>query len=72
MKTKYKYISFEKIEDKPKTSVWVCFSKNNYPLGKIKWYQTWRQYCFLPNDLIVLSRGYLDDISDFIKQLKEL
>jgi len=69
VKTKYKYISFEKIEDKPKTSVWVCLSKYNIPLGKIKWYPAWRQYCFLTDDLIVLSKGCLDDISDFIRQL---
>lgn len=72
MKTKYQYISFKLLEHKPKTSVWECVNnRGDYPIGIIKWYPQWRQYCFYPNVATVYSSGCLSDIIDFIKQATE-
>ena len=72
MKTKYKFIHFIKIEDKTKTSVWDCKSnRTNFLLGVIKWYLPWRQYCFYTMGAdVVFNVGCLEDINDFIRQLK--
>ena len=71
MKTKYKFIHFVKIADKPKTSVWSCRNnKSNAELGEIKWYSEWRQYCYLPTIPAVYNVSCFEDINDFIKQLK--
>ncbi len=71
MKTTYQYIHFEKIEDKPKTSVWSCRNNNsNVELGKICWNGSWRQYCYYPTVQAVYSVGCLHDIGDFINTLK--
>ena len=68
---KYKFISFIKIEDKPKTSVYrVINNKSKNELGIIKWYSGWRQYCYFPTVQAVYSAGCLEDINDFIKRLK--
>lgn len=78
--TQYLYINFEKIADKPKTSVWAC--KNNTSgavLGIVKWYPRWRQYCFFPEwsrdeleweRTVIFSAGCMRDIIDFIGQLR--
>ena len=72
MKTHYKFIYFIKVEDKPKTSVWHCLSQStNDLLGEVKWYGSWRQYCFFPEPTTVFNVGCLEDINDFIGQLKK-
>ena len=75
MKTDYEYIRFEKVKDKPKTSVWACINKKSRSiLGFVSWYPQWRQYCFMPADQsgewedIVLSAGCLSDIAHFVRQ----
>lgn len=72
MRTRYKFIYFTKITQKTKTSVWKCRNnKNHWPLGEVKWYPAWRQYCYFPTDEGVYSRGCLENINDFIDQLEE-
>ena len=66
----FKYISFKKIEDKAKTSVWSCRNnKSGSELGVVKWYGPWRQYCYFPTVQAVYSAGCLEDIKVFIKQV---
>lgn len=71
IKTKYQYIHFVKVDEKPKTSVWECRNnRSNDVLGVVQWYGPWRQYCFHPSVLqVVFNVGCLMDICDFIKQL---
>ena len=72
IKTQYKYIHFEKIADKPMTSVWSC--RNNtgdYEIGIVKWNPGWRQYCFFPSSDMVFSPGCMKDIIDFIAALAQ-
>lgn len=72
MITQYKYIYFTKVEDKRKTSVWDCRSKRNGGLlGMVKWYGSWRQYCFMPESGTVFNISCNDDINSFIRQLTQ-
>lgn len=75
MKTKYKYIEMEKIiikNKKRKTDIYSVKSKSSaWEIGKIKWFPSWRQYCFFPESNTIFSKGCLDDISDFLEQLKQ-
>lgn len=69
---KYKYISFERLQSKGKTSVWGCKSNSSGDiLGLVKWYGAWRQYCFFPSPVTVFNTACLTDIQDFIKQLMD-
>lgn len=64
----YEYIKFVKVEEKPKTSVWSCQNKgDDYELGVVKWYGSWRQYCFFPSGPSVLNKGCLEDIIHFME-----
>lgn len=71
LKTRYQFIHFVKIEQKPKTSVWHCRNnRSGNELGIVKWYGPWRQYCYFPTTPAVYSAGCLNDIQEFIKQLE--
>jgi len=72
MRTAYKYINFIKVADKPKTSVWHCNSNSgDYIIGIVKWNPGWRQYCFFPENETVFSNGCMQDISNFIVELRK-
>lgn len=69
---KKEYIDIKLIKRLPKTEVYGVFNKNhNLLLGLIKWYSSWRQYCFLPEEETVFNVGCLDTIEKFIKDLME-
>ncbi len=72
MITKFKFIHFVEIEQKPKTKVYSCRNnRSGDELGVVKWYPGWRQYCFFPDELasLVFNAGCLADIITFMKQL---
>ena len=72
MKTRYEYVHFIKVADKPKTSVWTC--RNNRTggeLGRVRWYGPWRAYCYFPVAQAVYSQGCLADIAAFLGELAE-
>lgn len=68
MKTRYKYLHFVKV----KTSMWECRSnKTSVALGNIYWDDYFRQYSYSPDLNTVYSASCLDDIADFVRQLKQ-
>lgn len=75
MKTKYKHIYFREVshlyrKDR-KTKVWDCLNiQSDTLLAIIKWYPSWRQYCFFVEEGTVFSRGCLEDVLDFLKQIR--
>ena len=75
MKTKYKFISFEKADfaEVPKGKpVWnLRNNRSEGLLGKIFWYSVWGQYCFYPEFDTIFNDTCLADIQHFIGQLKE-
>jgi len=69
---KYKYIYMVKIPAKTKTKQFEIRNiKSDDRIGVVKWYASWRQYCFFPNGDCVFSVGCLNDIMDFIKMLAQ-
>lgn len=71
IKSIYEYLHFVKTEDKPKTSVWSCRTRTDVELGEVKWFTSWRQYCYFPLTQAVYSNGCLKDIADFLEQLNK-
>ncbi len=72
MKTEYRYIFFVELSSGRETTVWACANhRETDMLGIVSWYSPWRQYCFTPTAgaYIVLSKGCMEDINDFIAQL---
>lgn len=69
------YIRIELFEQKPKTNVYEVLNISGdfpYIIGYIKWHGPWRQYCFFTDDdTIILSRGCMKTINDFITKLME-
>lgn len=70
MAVAYKYLVFSDLSGmlfcgKP---VYQCSNHSGELLGLVKWYPSWRQYCFYNKGEIVLSAGCLDDIADFIRR----
>ena len=62
-----KYLLFELLEKKPKTSVWLVRSKTqNSILGRIAWFASWRQYTFDPTPHTTFNCTCMQDICAFI------
>lgn len=71
LKTEYKHIRFVEVAQKPKTKVWECLNnKSCLRVGVVKWYGPWRRYCFFPEPESWFDVSCMDDINDFIKQVR--
>jgi len=74
MKTEYKYIQFDLVEQ-DETKKTQAYTVRNISLqiilGYIKRYGAWRQYCFFPMIGTIYGEGCLKDVADFVKQLME-
>ena len=71
MKLQFQFINFVEVEQKPKTKVWSCRNnRSGDELGVVKWFPGWRQYCYFPSCQAVYSKGCLDDIAEFMGQLR--
>ncbi len=74
MKTEYQFIAFRQTPSPGKTQYWSCDNRRSgTTIGFIRWYSSWRQYCYLPTEFgaTVLSAGCLADIQHFLGQLAE-
>lgn len=49
--------------------VQVVNRKNKVLLGTIKWYGSWRQYCFYPESNKIFNRNCLSDIESVIRYM---
>ena len=64
--TEGKYISFSKAEKQnPSTWTYTVQSNDGYPLGTIKWFASWRQYAFYPEQETVFEKTCLAEITEF-------
>jgi len=55
-----------------KTDVYnVLNKKTGYPLGMIRWYGSWRQYCFYPYGETIFNDSRLEDIQKAIRELMD-
>jgi hypothetical protein len=56
-----------------KTKVYLVLNKSNGDeIGLIKWYRAWRQYCFFPYINTVFHDGCLEEIRNFLSELKNM
>lgn len=69
MKTRYKYIHFEKLSDNPE--VWYCGTLKHQALGTVEYYQQWGKYIFEPDPGTIYSADCCRDIAKFLEQLNE-
>lgn len=58
------YLRFEPLETKTKTFVWLVTSRD-VPLGVVRWFCSWRRYCFYPEDSTIYDATCLREIADF-------
>lgn len=71
MKTEYKYIRFVEVPTVGKTKRFECQNIHHGDvLGIIKYYPSWRAYCYFPVVQAVYSTGCMNDIVNFIEQLE--
>lgn len=49
----------------------VVSRQHGYPLGEIRFFNRWRQYCFYPGPDTVFNRSCMKDICDFILTIKK-
>ncbi len=66
-----KWIRFEKQPQKDgmKTSVYLIVTTDGNSLGEIKWFASWRKYCFFPNTNTLYETDCLSDIVKFLNKL---
>ena len=71
MKTRYKYIHFEKESQPGKRPIYGCFNnKTDDHLGFVEWYSPWRTWVFTAySEACVFNASCLGDVSHFLKQL---
>lgn len=69
--TESEYLEFVELPNEGRKTLWFqVISKNHqYPLGEIKWFNKWRQYCFYPAPETVFDRTCLADIQKFILEI---
>jgi len=65
------YLTFHEMPSEVrKTKIFqVCAKRSGSPLGEVKWFNRWRQYCFYPYPDTVFNRTCLKDIQNFILEV---
>lgn len=73
MKRIFKYLNFIKArKQNPRTWIYLVRAKQDHILlGIIKWYPSWRQYAFYPEQGTVFEKTCLEDIRHFCIELNE-
>lgn len=71
MEKKTKYITFKEMDIlHKKMSYRVINNRAQETIGTIEYYPSWRQYCFFPFSGSVWNDGCLEEIIEFIGELK--
>lgn len=63
------FIKFDEIKDTGKTKVFSVKSLDEFKLGVISWYPSWRRYTFQPSVQTIFDSKCLIEISEFIDTL---
>jgi len=65
-----KYLEFKIVGGTGKTVTVNVLSKlHGFKLGTVKWYSTWRQYCFFPATKTIFNRNCLREVADYVSEL---
>lgn len=65
-----KFINFIQVPSSGKTEVYTVETKACLPIGTIKWYGSFRKYCFFPNANTVWDTSCLNDVIYFMSKLQ--
>lgn len=66
--TESKCLTFALAGRKSKTLIWNVLAKSSGAnLGYVAWFARWRNYCFFPNENLVLDKTCLRDIAAFVE-----
>jgi len=70
MKTRYKFIYFEKEDTGGGRERWYCLNnRSGNQLGEVCWYAGWKRWVFQPETAAEFSADCLTDIADFMGRL---
>lgn len=61
------FMIFEQYIEKRKTPILYIVSCTNISLGQIKWYSSWRKFCFFPNTDTIWDNNCLTFLNSFIE-----
>ena len=70
----YQFFTIERVAPPPgrKCATYTIRNRRDASIiGFVRWYPSWRQYCFFPTYDTAWSAGCLADVQGFLKQLKE-
>lgn len=60
------FVLLDKLDSRRLTDTWRIESKDGgFYLGEIKWYSSWRKYCFFPFPTTIFEEDCLRDIAEF-------
>lgn len=59
---------FEYYVQERKTPILVIKNWDDMELGQIKWYQSWRKFCFYPDDGTIWDNKCLSELLEFINK----
>lgn len=54
-----------------KTPIYWIFNNDNFNLGEIKWYASWRKFCFYPSNDTVWDNKCLQEVLKFLDNINE-
>ncbi len=54
-----------------KTRTWLVRSESDHDLGVVKWFSSWRKYCYFPADDTAFEQTCLREIAQFIQDRTE-
>lgn len=65
------FIIIESKQENKKTNIYYIYTDEDKEvlLGKIKWYDPWRKYCFYPEDNIVWDNKCLTELVEYLNEL---
>jgi hypothetical protein len=71
MQTKYKHIAFylDHVDHDIRKAVYLCANHSGEDLGRVEWYEPWKQYCYFNTFGVIYSQSCLQDIAHFLSQL---
>jgi len=69
----YKYFQVHELpkQNNRKTSDYEIMTHAGNPLGRIEFYNKWRQHVLVPKNFTFWSKGCLTDVNNFIEGLKK-
>lgn len=75
LKLDYEYFTVKPMPQNPKRKTrdyFIVSKSNGVVLGDIQFTNTWRQHTLIARSQVIWSDGCLDDVSEFLKQLKNI